>query len=323
MSAPVVFEGVTFRHSSEALKPQPPIDWLVEGLLARKSVAVFAGEPGSKKTYAALDLAVCLACGVDWLNFPTRQGGVLFVDEESGAARFDRRLGDVIRGHLLQESDVPVWSTCLAGFNFFTEPERWAGVLRAAIQGLDVGLVVIDSLVDVMLGGDENAVSDTALVLYELRAVADALNVAIVVIHHSNKAGGYRGSSAIKGGVDLMLMVESKPGEVNLTFKTEKARDIEPVTFAATAHFEPDQFWLSPATVVEAAPILSKPKQFVVDYLSAHGDTLLPTLKAGGQVLGFKDYVVRDAVLDLTRMGLIARKNEGAPLGVAAVYGLV
>jgi len=55
MTESVIYEGVSFRHSSESLLPQPPIDWLLEGLLSRKSVAVLAGDAGSKKTYTGID----------------------------------------------------------------------------------------------------------------------------------------------------------------------------------------------------------------------------------------------------------------------------
>ncbi len=58
--------------ASQALQPQPPVEWVIDGLVSAGSVNVFFGEGGSKKTWALLDMAVCVASGKDWLDFKTR-----------------------------------------------------------------------------------------------------------------------------------------------------------------------------------------------------------------------------------------------------------
>src|SRR5687767_8856357 len=47
--------------AAQALQPQPPIQWIVENLLAEASLNIFFGEPGCKKTWALIDMAVCVA----------------------------------------------------------------------------------------------------------------------------------------------------------------------------------------------------------------------------------------------------------------------
>jgi RecA-family ATPase len=61
--------------AAEALQPQPPIPWIIEKLFAAGSVNLLVGEAGSKKTYALIDAAVCVACGKPWLEYPTHSSG--------------------------------------------------------------------------------------------------------------------------------------------------------------------------------------------------------------------------------------------------------
>lgn len=310
------FDEVIYHHASEALEPQPPVNWTVEGLLTVPSLTVLCGNGGSFKTFTALDLAVCVATGQKWLDFPTKAGAVLIVDEESGTQRMLRRLGDCLRGHFLTDADI--WFSSLSGFNFFTEsaPE-WANRLRLAIQGLNVKLVVIDALVDIMLTGDENRVSDVQLVLYTLRGIADQLGASILLLHHTNKNGAYRGSSALRGAVDLLLTVEAK--DKLLTFSTDKARDIEPVNFAARCHFAQGQFWLSSEVASNSyAQALSKSERYVLEYLQDSARTV-------GDIMSHasccSEGAARAAVYRLSEKGLIKRMDGGGR-GEAALYGL-
>ena len=182
-----------------------------------------------------LDAAVCVALGEPWLGKPTKQMTVLVIDEESGVGRLKRRLGAVMRPHDA-DKDLPLAYACMSGLSLLEEDG--ADRLVQYIEAAGAGLVIIDALADVMLGGDENAVKDVQRVFYNLRRAAERTGATILIIHHTSKAGNYRGSTAIKGAVDLMLMVESKPASPNIEIRTEKSRDTEPFDLYATARFE-------------------------------------------------------------------------------------
>ena len=115
-SHPPVETRYHVRDAAYALQPQSPLTYLVENLIAEGSLSCFYGEPGSKKTYAMLSLAVCAAMGKPWLHFPIdAPRRVLFIDEESGERRLTLRLAEAIRGEL-GGGEIPVEFVCLAGF---------------------------------------------------------------------------------------------------------------------------------------------------------------------------------------------------------------
>lgn len=249
--------------------PQP-IEYLIEGLTPRESINVIVGDAGSGKTYAVLDMAVCVALGKQWLDHETRQATVLIVDEESGERRLTRRLHEVLNGHLVKREEAPqIFATCLQGFDARNLDD--INALQIAILQTGAGLVIIDALMEVTPGAEENSVKDMLPALHNLRRVAECTNSAFWIIHHNNKNGGYRGTSAIKGKVDNMLMVEKPKGSKFMTFSAEKNRDVEERTFTALATWvsDPPQFYLT-ATEIERRQHLTDSERYVLKFLSAN-----------------------------------------------------
>ncbi len=306
--------------AAEALLPQPPIDWIVKPLFSTGTVSIVMGDPGSKKTYVMIDLAVCLALGKPWLGFETKQVPVLLIDEESGVRRTNRRLGDIMRGHFAS-GNIPLQYISLARFNFRlngTTSSTDLAMLEEKIRETNAKFVIIDALADIMPGADENTVKDVQPIFMGLRQVADATGSAIVVIHHSNRSGGYRGSSAILGALDLLLKVESKKESPNIDLKVEKNRDDKPVNFAAIAHFENDKFFLTSSQSTTKQE-LGKPQKYVLKYLQNNGASLLADITSHADSCAEKS--ARQAVYELADQGLVSRVDLGGT-GVKATYDL-
>ncbi len=313
MSAPQVFT------IQDAMSSTGAIDWTIEGVLPTGSIALMYGAPGSKKTYAALDLALCSALGKQWLGFDVAQGNVLIVDEESGKKRLFRRLQEVVRGHLAENDNPPIFATSLHGFNFWAPSSGTAASdLQAVIASHGIKLVIIDALADVMLGGDENTVRDTQKVFAALRRIAEATGATIVVIHHSLKNGnGYRGSSAIAGALDLALEVESKPKESLVQFRVTKARDSEPTDFTGECHWEPGQFWMTEATgpTQAARRIYTKGERAILECIITNGNAA--TMQTLLQATALNEGTIRNRLTEFMRTGLV---RNTATSGQAAVY---
>ena len=300
----------TLHTAAEALEPQPPIDWIIDGLFSAGSVALLVGDPGTAKTYSMLDAAVCVALGEPWLTYTTSPGPVLVLDEESGPRRIARRLGDCLRGHD-GGPDTPVYYTTLERWNLRTGED--AQHLLGAIHETGARFVVVDALVDVMPGADENAVADVHPVFMALRSIAETTGAAIVVIHHTNKAGGYRGSSAMHGAVDLLLAVKKSGADV--AFDVQKARDSELFAFAALGYWQDGRFWLVPVERQAERPVFAKAESYVLRYLGEHGTSNTTAITTHADTCS--DSAARRAIYSLVSKGLAQRVDPGGQGSIA------
>jgi hypothetical protein len=297
------FNRFNLRNSAFALEPQPPIDYIVDGLITNSSVNVFYGEPGSKKTYATLSLAVCVANGKNWLDFQTKKTPVLYVDEESGERRFSRRLGEAIRGELCDFSSS-IHYVCLAGFKLsdLNDPV----LIQALIEETGARLIIFDALADLM-DGDENDKKDVQPVFNTLRKIAERTDSAILIIHHSNKQGGYRGSSAIKGSVDLMVQVSSENGSELINFQSEKNRDGDQARWAAEAIWTESEFYLKAS---DRRPNERREREkYVIRYLTEHGPSYIFDLIAAPDTC--TPGGARQGLYALAKQGKVRRTNPG------------
>lgn len=300
----------------EARQPLPPVNWLIDGLLVAGSIVLFAGDGGTGKTYAALDLAVRLASGAaDWLGFTLSPCTVLIVDEESGHNRLMRRLRQVMDGNSAPD-DISLAFITMQGIQLL-EPLGQA-TLESAIEEAGAGFVVLDAWIDMIAGANDDRASEIQPAYHFLRTLAERHGCTFLIIDHTNKGGGFRGSGAKKGAVDLMLVAE-RAGDV-LTFKTEKARDIEPVTLAARMNFAPGTFNLSPTDAPANIPHFSKGEAFVLRYLAAHGGrAALSEIAAHADTVS--DKTAQNAARGLAARGYTQRVDAGGK-GDRAIYAL-
>lgn len=324
----------------EAWEPRPPKEWLLEGLVGAGDLVLLVGAPGVGKTYWFLDLAVQVATGREFLELATSSSGVLVVDEESGNRRLLDRLERIMRGRGLPPgTDIPLHYTTMAGFSFLVDP-MWFVDLRMAIEETGARLVVLDALADIMLGGDENAVKDTQPIFRGLKGVCEVTGATILVVHHANRAGTYRGSSAIPGAVDLVLQLSRKDKTGPVTVETAKERDIEPTKFACrmvwdevTDSVKYDRA-TEPAEDAEGAsagpadPGYGRGERFVLKYLLGHpnGPTRREIVDAADicasgtarnalynlSDTGYVQRLDRDGAGDRTRWGLTAAGRAAA-----------
>lgn len=307
-------------HAAEALRPQPPMEWIAEEFIAPETLVQLVGASGSAKTYLAMDLAVCVALGKEWAGFRTKQTKVLFIDEESGIRRFKRRLAEVIRARGGDET-IPLSFITLARFNL-RDPQDLA-LLQSKVEETGAGLVILDALIDVIPGADENASKDMQPVLQALSDMSKATGAAFLVIHHTNKAGGYRGSSAMPGVVDLMILMTKEAKSPRIFLKSEKTRDIEPFEFWIEVHFEGEQVWFSRIETGTPEPSGPAGEAYVIQFLSTHGPMTLQEIEANVPET-IKPRTATNAVYSLVNKGIISRVNpQERGRGAKAVYALI
>jgi hypothetical protein len=294
-------QRITIIQASEALEPQEPIKWIVDSLIAEETVTLLVGEPGSKKTYAATEMGVNVSQGRDFIGKKTLPVNVLYIDEEMGEREMKRRLGAVMRGNF-SPPDIPLSFISLARFDLRVPGD--VALLSTAILDYKAGLVIIDTLANVMPGADENSVKDVQPVFMALRKIAVDTSCAVVVIHHTNKAGGYRGSSAMKGEVDLMLMVESAPDSEFVKFRSEKSRFAPPSAFTGRIHFSESQVWFTEEETKMSGPAFSVGEKYVLETLLQNGDEKITTIRDNAEPT-CSGQTARTAVYGLKGKGLL------------------
>jgi hypothetical protein len=179
------------RTFAEACKAAPAdVPWIIPGLLYRGSTTLFHAGGGTGKTLLMYSLIKAVNQSGAFLGQQVTEQvtcGLIQVDEPE--LPFIERMKDLG----LDESDNRVildWS-----FGQVSTLDQW-------ILEHDLGVVIIDSFFAAQKFAEtrEND-ADHAAILMRLRDIAQRTHCAIVIIHHSNKQGGARGTSAITGAV--------------------------------------------------------------------------------------------------------------------------
>ncbi|MEX2160685.1 MAG: AAA family ATPase [Anaerolineales bacterium] len=311
----------------DALQDPPALEWCVDRLFVRPSLNLLVGDPGAKKTYLAIDLAVCVATGKPWLGHPVKPCPVLFIDEESGLYQIWGRLNAAFRAHQVQ-SDAPFSYVSLGGYDL--RNPRDADALTERAQSLNAGLIVIDALANLMRSSENNLAS-VQPVLFNLRRLADYCRAAVVVIHHTNRHGVFRGSSSISAAMDLMLSLSSAPDSDLIQLRSLKARFFAPPTFCARAFFGTTPagqplFHLEPTGEIPAPamdPVVSGPQRSltigILEFLSTHPGATREQVTS--HLNGFSENSIRITLFELLSSGQIKRTNPGSK-GTKASYAL-
>ena len=295
--------------------PPPSPGWGLAGLFGGSSLNLLVGNPGAKKTWLALDLAVCIAAGLDWLGRPCTPTPVLLVDEESGPTSLLYRLHQVIVGHG-QTIHLPIHFMSMGGFNFSEHSE--VEVLLDTARSFKAGFILIDSLTLALGGVDENNVLSLRPAFGNLRWLAQECEATVLAVHHTNKKGVYRGSTFIASGVDHMLYIESGMYETALNLRTIKSRDLDPISITAQANFLPDRFFLS--TSDQGPDLKLSPAAWGILRQLAQSETVdtHQLIKHNSTVTaGY----IRSLIQELVASGFISRANPG-DRGSKACYGL-
>jgi RecA-family ATPase len=297
-------DNYVLRNDEFAMQPQEPIDYLIGDLITNSSLNVFYGEAGSKKTYSVLTMAVAVANGIDWLGFKTKKSSVLIIDEESGEKRLARRLNETILG-MNCKSSGKLFFISLAGFKLDNKED--VKTIESEINKIGAKLVIFDALADIM-DGDENSKKDVQPVMNNLRKIADNTDSSIVLIHHANKGGGYRGSTAIKASSDLMIQVSSDLDDPIVNFKTEKNRDGFYSNWSAEASWEEN--WEETIFYFNLISPIKKTgsrEDYVLNFLRENGESLISEIIENP--MGCSKDGAKKAIYSLAKSGEIIRSN--------------
>jgi RecA-family ATPase len=181
----------------------PPVKYHIPNILAEEQHNIYTGDSGSGKSTFMLYCGICIAKGIDTVFGKTRQGNVLFIDEEMGIKGLGRKVQQLseplgVKPNKLHPNFL---YTCSQGFKF--DSEHIEDVLMHYKTKYDIKVVFVDSLLATS-EGDPNTM--------EIRKLRDFLRfgykneISINFTHHTNKQGTGKAtinSKSMYGSIDI------------------------------------------------------------------------------------------------------------------------
>lgn len=203
-------------YTMVAEAPEP--EWLIHDIWTQGACGIIAGSPKSFKSYVALDIAFSLATGLPFLGHYKvhKPGPVLYIQEEDSLPTIGKRLGEIANGRsprhhprfymALEDGELrwgppqvpPIYAKVRRGL-ILSEPE-WHEWLDEELSKREYRAVILDPMM--MLVGDveENRYAEmTNRFFRPLKQLAEKYAVAVILIHHTKKAGhtGRRGTALL------------------------------------------------------------------------------------------------------------------------------
>lgn len=199
---------------------QPHRQWLVAGHISLASTIGLIADGGVGKILLIYDLCKAIATGNPWNDFRTMRSKVLIIQTDEPEVDTKERLNiagfqDLETGWVFIETN---WQ-----FSKIRQLETW---IEQHFGG-ESGFVVIDSMSSSNRStqSEEND-SSYASPLYELRDIANRKNVTLVVLHHTNKLGAARGTTAFRNNLSEVWVLRKGDPKDNLK-PTQRILEIE------------------------------------------------------------------------------------------------
>jgi hypothetical protein len=180
------------------------------------SIASLHGESDTWKSLIAISMACCVSTGRPWFGCEVQQGPVLYV------------VGEGLDGI---GSRVQAWedaSGTTANVMFYPEAVQLlsaetAGDVIWLAQQIGAVLIIFDTQADMTSGVEENATAEMTKLAAILERIYKATGACVLMVHHDNRGGEYRGNSVIGAKPKSRLHTTRKDGTVTLA--CEKQRD--------------------------------------------------------------------------------------------------
>ena len=315
---PPTFTPFTF----DELEAMPPKEWIIEGVLGRGDIGMFYGMPGCGKTFTIADLIICGIMGKQWaMRFSIPQALNIAYCAGEGISGLPARFMAAANHHGATKNDKANFTFFKNVPQFFTGddiPEAIAitGFVNEWKKRLSEGkaksldILFVDTLNTATVAADENSAKDMGKVLSMCRWATQELGCAVIVVHHTNKTGSAeRGSSALRGAMDVMIEIKRiSEGGTKAVMSCEKLKDGEawkPQTLDLVPVQDVDSvrvWWDEPSEMTQAKGKEDAYKKAMVDFMQSQPGKKF-TAKILAEVAGIAQ---NNAIRILSRA-----KNEG------------
>ncbi len=212
-----------------------PPRWLVKGVLVESTLSVLWGEPGSGKSFFALDMAAHIALSWPWREHRIACGAVVYLGLEGGRGLQSRVLA--LQRHYNAEDDGVVQTPFYlvpAPLDLLTADGDLHRTIGAIQSCGDVKLVVVDTLARAISGGNENSPEDMGAFIRNMDRIRDETGAHVMVVHHGGKdqTRGARGHSSLKAAADTEIEVRKSDVGQRIAKVTKQKDGVEGQEFA-------------------------------------------------------------------------------------------
>lgn len=237
----------------------PPLVFVVGSILPQ-GLGLLVAPSKYGKSWLALGLCIAVALGVDFLGYPTSQGGALYLALEDGYRRLKDRMKLILDGQTAPDNFH--MATAAA-----TIDSGLAGQIAGHLKAYpDTKLVVIDVLERVRGASTKNtsAYATDYRDMGELKRIADENNICVLVIHHTRKMRDegdvynmISGTNGIMGSADTIWVMQRENRDDLQTKLHVTGRDIEQQSLVVTMNRATHR-WERIGTVEEQAQVQAR-----------------------------------------------------------------
>lgn len=194
-----------------------PPQYLIKNILEEDVLAVLFGQPGSYKSFIALDWCLSIAARVPWNGNYVKSGPVFSIIGE-GQNGYRRRISAWQKANRMYR-DIPFFVSEKPAQILDKNSAKVVGEEINKLRGKhgDPQLVKIDTLARNFGPGDENSTKDMNAFIYHLDEHIGK-GFTRLVVHHSGLGSKTRtrGSSALKGACDAEYQMSVNNGIISL-----------------------------------------------------------------------------------------------------------
>ncbi|MDZ8135133.1 MAG: AAA family ATPase [Nostoc sp. DedQUE04] len=246
--------------------------WLLGGILAQATTALVIADGGVGKTKWLYDLLHCIASGKNWNGFPATADSRRVLIYQGDESKHDMLQALNKRG-FKPGTEVRQRTEVRFGWNTDAMP-----ILYQDANEFKPAIVMIDSLTFVNRHSlyDENRTEYSRPVL-ELNKFAAETGITVVIVHHTNKSGGARGTTAVRNAVSEVIKLEkdtsgsASPQEKILTIEKSRSRRF-PASYRLFFNEEDFSFSLLEEVGQELGSPDNSTKDRIVKFLQEHAN---------------------------------------------------
>jgi hypothetical protein len=190
-----------FIQAGSNLKPSKK-RWLINGFWGMEEVGIIGGCPKSYKSWLALEMALSVSSGQDFLShFVVPESGscLCYFAEDSMRSVFSRLYG-LCKSRQIEKTNLPLFFIDTPTLRLDIESDQQR--LISTIEKTKPVLLILDPLVRLHTA-DENNASEMAFLLSFLRRLQKEYKLSIVLTHHMSKQKRERGGLSLRGSSDL------------------------------------------------------------------------------------------------------------------------